>query len=73
MFPQLVSAMIIFSPVFTGTNKVPLYCDDPSEFHRSYACGVNCTKPGNGSHIVFTSVVQEVPVRGRSGPVNGSA
>ncbi|CAG7733370.1 unnamed protein product, partial [Allacma fusca] len=57
IYPQLAAAMIILSPVFTGTDKVPMYCSNQSSYIDTYACGINCTESTGDE--VLSSIVQE--------------
>ncbi|CAG7826199.1 unnamed protein product, partial [Allacma fusca] len=57
MFPQFSVAMITLSPIFTGSNNVPLFCTNETEFLEINNCGLNCTVPVGDE--IFSSVVQE--------------
>ncbi|CAL8121746.1 unnamed protein product [Orchesella dallaii] len=57
IFPQFPTAMIVLSPVFTGSSKVPMYCKKESYFYEDDACGANCTV--ETPDIVYSSIVQE--------------
>ncbi|ODM95999.1 Organic cation transporter protein [Orchesella cincta] len=57
IFPQFPTAMIVLSPVFTGSSKVPMYCKRETYFHEDDACTANCTI--ETSDVVYSSIVQE--------------
>ena len=61
VFPQMTAALIILSPVFTGTSKVPLFCTNKTQFLEDFSCLENCTE-ATGDEI-FSSVVQEVIIK----------
>ncbi|CAG7815908.1 unnamed protein product, partial [Allacma fusca] len=57
IFPQFSFAMITLSPIFTGSSKVPLYCNNETAFLEINNCGLDCTHPVGDE--IFSSVVQE--------------
>ncbi|XP_037027785.1 organic cation transporter protein-like [Bradysia coprophila] len=60
IFPQFPTALIVLSPIFTGTSNVPLLCPTSSIRHNSTdACinALNCTD--DSENFEFVSIVQE--------------
>ncbi|KAJ6636481.1 Organic cation transporter protein [Pseudolycoriella hygida] len=58
IFPQLPTAMIVLSPIFTGANNVPLLCpDSPGDLTDSCIAAINCTH--GSDDFQFVSIVQE--------------
>ncbi len=58
MFPQIPAAMIVLSPIFTGSSKVPIYCKNKASFDEAHSCLSNCTIATDD--VIYSSVVQEV-------------
>ncbi|KAG4065737.1 hypothetical protein HA402_012415 [Bradysia odoriphaga] len=60
IFPQFPTALIVLSPIFTGTRNVPLLCPTSYIKHNSTdACinSLNCTD--DSENFEFVSIVQE--------------
>lgn len=62
LFPQIPTALIVLSPIFTGTSNVPLLCPDGQESSTdTCTAALNCTNNSDG--FEFVSIVQEVGIR----------